>query len=190
MTRSLPESRARACSRANLHGSVAAALAALALFSSVNACGGATAATKVAKTPEPAAATSTQTQSPAQEAPSDHTLRRSVVRSVVKGGLGLFLQHVVLDDKPILKDGRFHGFRIAAFPDPGFWKGVDLQPGDVIVRVNGMPVEHPEEALEAFHSLEVASELRVAYERQGEGRELSYRIVDDEPQRRADASAP
>lgn len=169
---------------------VAAAFAALALFSLVNACGGSSVSSKVAKTPEPGAATSTETPSPAPEAPSDHTLRRSVVRNVVKGGLGLFLQHVVLDDKPVLKDGRFHGFRIAAFPDPAFWKGVDLQPGDVIVRVNGMPIEHPEEALEAFHSLEVASELRVAYERQGAGREISYRIVDDEPQRRADASAP
>jgi type II secretory pathway component PulC len=168
----------------------AIAFAALALFSSVGACGGATASTKTVKTPEPAAVAPSESPAPVADAVGDHTLRRSVVRSVVKGGLGLFLQRVTLDDQPVTRDGHFHGFRISALTDAAFWRGVDLRPGDVIVRVNGMPIEHPEEALEAFHSLEVASELRVAYERQGERREISYRIVDDEPQKRADASAP
>ena len=168
----------------------AVALALFALLSSVAGCGGATASAKTATTPVPATAAPVEKPAPAADVGSEHTLRRSVVRSFVKGGLGLFLQRVTLDDQPVTKDGRFHGFRIAALPDAAFWRGVDLRPGDVIVRVNGMPIEHPEEALEAFHSLDVASELRVAYERDGEARELSYRIVDDEPQRRADASAP
>ena len=166
---------------------LAAALSALALCSSVAACGGSSASTKTAKAPEVTTVAPAEESAPAAD---NHALRRSVVRSVVKGGLGLFLQRVTLDDQPVMKDGRFHGFRIAALPDAGFWRGVDLRPGDVIVRVNGMPIEHPEEALEAFHSLEVASELRVAYERGGEARELSYRIIDDEPQKRADASVP
>ena len=45
--------------------------------------------------------------------------------------------------------------------------------------VNGFPIEHPEQAQTAFDSLEVASELRVAYERDGQARELVYAIVDD-----------
>ncbi|MGO8994856.1 MAG: hypothetical protein ACLQVI_16195 [Polyangiaceae bacterium] len=161
---------------------------AVALVSLLVACGGASATTKTANTPPTAAPV--EKPAPVAEAANDHSLRRSAVRGVVKGGLGLFLQRVVLDDQPVVKDGRFHGFRIAALRDTGFWNGVDLRPGDVITRVNGMPIEHPEEALEAFHSLEVASELRVAYERDGAGRELAYTIVEDEPQKRADASAP
>jgi general secretion pathway protein C len=108
----------------------------------------------------------------------------------VRIGLGYFLQKVVLDDQPVMLGGRFHGFRVAALRDSAFWRGVDVKPGDVITRVNGMPIEHPEEALEAFRSLEVASELRVEYERNGAPHELRYAIVDDEPQKRADASAP
>jgi type II secretory pathway component PulC len=54
---------------------------------------------------------------------------------------------------------------------------VDLKPGDVVSGVNGFPIEHPEQAQTAFESLEVASELRVAYERDGQARELSYPIV-------------
>ena len=95
-----------------------------------------------------------------------------------------------LDDQPVRRDGRFRGFRVVALADPGFWSGVDLRPGDVVTSVNGMPIEHPEEALEAFHALGIASELRVAYDRDGQPREIRYSILEDEPQKRADASAP
>jgi type II secretion system protein C len=157
------------------------------LFSlSIAACGGAPAGSKTAKAPAPAAAA----DKPAAPQTGEHTLRRSVVKSVVKAGLGMFLQKVELDDQPVKQDGRFHGFRITALHDPAFWAGIDLRPGDVVTKVNGMSIEHPEEALEAFHSLEVASELRVAYERDGAAHELAYSIVDDEPQKRAGSSAP
>ena len=60
-----------------------------------------------------------------------------------------------------------------------FWQGVDLKPGDVVFGVNGFPIERPEQAQTAFESLEVSSELRVDYERDGQPRELVYAIVDD-----------
>jgi type II secretory pathway component PulC len=160
-------------------------------LSTAAACGGAAPSTSgSAKPASPVDVASAPKPAPPADAPNEHSLRRSAVKSVVKGGLGLFLQKVALDDQPVMKEGRFYGFRIAMLRDPGFWKGVDLRPGDVIVRVNGMPIEHPEEALEAFHSLEVASELRVAYDREGAARELAYTIVEDEAPKRADASAP
>ena len=54
-----------------------------------------------------------------------------------------------------------------------------LRPGDGVTRVNGFPIERPEQAQTAFESLDVASELRVAYDREGEPREIVYRITDD-----------
>jgi type II secretory pathway component PulC len=166
-------------------------LGALLVLTIVAGCGGAAPATSGgAKPSTPAAVASAPKPASPADAPNDQSLRRSAVKSVVKGGLGLFLQKVALDDQPVMKEGSFYGFRIALLHDPGFWKGVDLRPGDVILRVNGMPIEHPEEALEAFHSLEVASELRVAYDRDGATRELAYPIVEDEAPKRADASAP
>jgi type II secretory pathway component PulC len=65
--------------------------------------------------------------------------------------------------------------------DP-IWIGVDLAPSDVVTAVNGRPIERPEQALTAFQSLAVATELRVTYERDGARRELVYPI-DDEPTR-------
>lgn len=137
-------------------------------------CGGASA--------PPTAPTRSSTASAPPAAASvepERTLSSSAVRSVVAQGLGAFLQHVELDDKPVFVGGKFRGFRIKALRDAAFWSGVDLKPGDVVTRVNGLPIERPEQALRAFESLQSSRELRVSYERGGEPRELSYPIVDD-----------
>ena len=166
------------------------ALVALSIAGLVACGGGAKVAAKSPAAPVTAAPAAVAVAAPPVEPAPDHAIRRTAIRQTVDAGLGYFLQKVVLDDEPVLMDGRFHGFRVTGLHDPAFWHGVDLRPGDVVLRVNGMPIEHPEEALEAFRSLNVASELRVQLERDGEPRELRYTIVDDEPQKRADASAP
>jgi type II secretory pathway component PulC len=162
--------------------------AALVLASTCLACGGGAPAPKVAAAPAPRVETLATVATDA--APASKGLTRSAVRRVVSAGLGMFLQKVDLDDQPVMKDGAFHGFRVNALRDAQLFANVDLRPGDVVVRVNGMPIERPEQALEAFRSLTIASELRVEYERDGAVRELRFPIVDDEPQKRADASAP
>jgi type II secretory pathway component PulC len=135
-----------------------------------------------AESPPPAARTpGSQATARANESPPAAALRvlsRSAVRAAVAQGLGAFLQHVELDDEPVLASGRFHGFRIAALRGAEWWKGVDLAEGDVVTSVNGFPIERPEQAQTAFDSLAVASELRVAYERNGQPRELVLQIVD------------
>ena len=131
--------------------------------------------------PPPAVSPHATKALPPSEAPSaaGHRLARSAVHDVVTQGLGAFLQHVELDDQPVMLSGKFHGFRIAQLRDQAFWAGVDLKAGDVVTGVNGFPIERPEQAQTAFDSLEVASELRVAYEREGQAREIVYAIVDD-----------
>ncbi len=148
---------------------------------SLAACGGATPDSKSPSSDKPVATTTTTASSqPAADpngAPS-MTLHRADVHRVVAGGLGKFLSRVSLDDHPAkTPDGKFVGFRIAALQGNS-WKGVDLKPGDVVTHVNGFPIERPEQALEAFQSLDVASELRVGVERDGVPRELRYAIVD------------
>ena len=110
--------------------------------------------------------------------PAD-AIGRSAIRNVLAAGPGAFLQKLTVDEHPVFSAGKFHGFRIAALQADSF-RGVDLKPGDVVTRVEGMPIEHPEEAAEAFFTLQVASELRVDYERDGVPRTLRYRIVEDE----------
>lgn len=147
----------------------------------VSACGSTTPAPK-STTPDAKASTTTTTASSEPAANADAapsmTLHRAEVHRIVASGLGAFLSRVSLDDHPAkTPDGKFIGFRIAALQGNS-WKGVDLKPGDIVTKVNGFPIEHPEQALEVFQSLDVASELRVGVERDGVPRELRYAIVD------------
>jgi len=106
------------------------------------------------------------------------TVRRSDVRQVLSAGLGTFLQSVTLDvEHPVFRDGHFVGFRIVQ--TNGWPPNIDLKAGDVVTAVNGYPVEHPEQAQQAFLSLAVASELRVDFERDGQPRSLRLAITDD-----------
>lgn len=109
-------------------------------------------------------------------------LYRDEVDDTVDTGLGYFLQRV--DVEPALDNGHFKGFRITQLRSADWWEGVDLKPGDVILSVNGMPIERDTEAHKAFLSLKQASELRVEYLRGGQSRKLVYRIV---PRERAKA---
>jgi type II secretory pathway component PulC len=126
----------------------------------------------------PPAGAPRSTASVAGDRDPDHTLMRAAVRAAVAQGLGVFLQRVELDGRPVMAGTTFLGFRIAALRDASFWRGVDLRPGDVIRSVNGSPIERPEQAQTVFESLPEANELRVAYDRDGQPREIVYAIVD------------
>ena len=102
------------------------------------------------------------------------TLYRDEVSQVVDAGLGYFLQHVEVDAE--LEHGSFRGFRILSLAPPDYWHGVDLKPGDVVTLVNGMTIERPVEAHQAFSSLKTADQLVVSYLRAGQPRQLTYRI--------------
>jgi hypothetical protein len=100
------------------------------------------------------------------------TLTREGIVAIVDGGLGRFLQHLALE--PSLEAGKFRGFRVASI-DPA-WHGAGILSGDVITRVNGHPIERPEQALTAFESLRTASEVRVDLTRAGVAESVRYRI--------------
>ena len=104
------------------------------------------------------------------------TLWRSDVNEALDAGLGRFLQRVEL--APQVLEGKFVGFRIVELRPPSWWQGVDLYPGDVVTRVNDMPIEQPTEAHAAFESLRNADKLRVKYLRDDKERELIYSIVE------------
>jgi type II secretory pathway component PulC len=129
-----------------------------------------------ARSPTGSAQTSSVSPSAAAMPTTTTALRRSQVKQTIAKGLGYFLQEVSVEDYPVMNAGKFRGFKIKAIT--GDW-GVDLRPGDVITRVNGMPIEHPEDADAALRSLEKAKALRVDFDREGKTRTLELPIVDD-----------
>jgi hypothetical protein len=102
-------------------------------------------------------------------------LQRADVERVVDAGLGSFLGHVSLE--PSLTAGKFNGWNIVALQPPELWRGVDLKPGDVVTRVNGMPIEREGQAYDAFQAVRQAGALEVSYVRHGQTRLLRYPIL-------------
>lgn len=102
------------------------------------------------------------------------TIQREELDAILELGLGRFLQHVTTE--PHLEGGRFVGHRLTELRSPLF-EGVDLRPGDTLVRVNGMPVERPEEAMAVWSGLRVASELTLDLLRDGEPHQLRFQIA-------------
>ena len=123
---------------------------------------------------EPVAAASVEPEPPPLPR-SEGTIARAALDEVLEGGLGRFLQRV--ETQPHLEEGRFVGFRVTELRTELFSE-VDLRPGDTLLSVNGMRIERPEEALHAWNSLRVASELTIELLRAGERRQLRYAIAD------------
>jgi type II secretory pathway component PulC len=132
-------------------------------------CGGAAPAPVVAPTPEPAPVA-------APVVPvSQGTISRLELDAVLDQGLGRFLGRVTTE--PHLEEGRFVGHRLTELRSELFG-GVDLLPGDTLLRVNGASVERPEQALRVWNELHVASELTIDLLRGGERRQLRFAIVE------------
>jgi S1-C subfamily serine protease len=144
------------------------------LLGLITACGS---APPRAAPPPPAPAPSVPVRKLAS--PPAGTLYRSDVQALVNRGFPSFLQRVEVE--PSLDNGKFKGWAIVALNPPEFWRGVDLKPGDVVVSVNGLPIERETEAFDAFESLRSAERLEVAYVRGGEPRKLVYKIVEAPP---------
>lgn len=147
------------------------------IFPLIVACGGGSPEPKTADAPKTSTTgASGPTMDPAAPARAPITqLKRASVKTAINQGLGVLLQNVQVEDYPAMKEGRFYGFKLKSLsPD---W-AVDLRPGDVILRINGQSIEHPEEADAALRSLEKAPSLKIDYERDGKPRSLEIPIVD------------
>jgi type II secretory pathway component PulC len=86
-----------------------------------------------------------------------------------------------LDPEPYRPAGRFQGWRInKVFPDdPTLCAGeCDLRPKDVILTVNGSPLERPEQLSKLVEGIGEMAELEVRLIRDGKLHERTYAIVD------------
>ncbi len=117
-------------------------------------------------------------------------LTRAEVETALTRGLGVFLARV--DVSPAMTNGRFVGFRLERADDIDDWHsaGADIRIGDVILRVNGIRIERPEQALWAFERLRIARAIDVDLIRNGAPRTISTPIVDLVAQQSARVSSP
>jgi len=133
------------------------------------------AATSDAEEPTAEASVNAAEDAPPPPVHREGTIARAQLDDVLAHGIGRFLQRV--QTEPHLDEGRFVGFRVTELRSELF-EGVDLQPGDTLLSVNGLPIERPEEAMQVWNALRVASELTVEYLREGERHQLRFAIAD------------
>lgn len=144
--------------------SASAGLAGLAgLMGLAVGCGG-----QQAPAPQAAPATPAPRAAPAKPVvPPGHLAREDVERVLLQGPPWI-LRRVPVEE--VIRAGAFIGWKILALPPD--WNDIELKPGDVVMQVNGATLERPEDLFAAYRNVASASEIKIAYEREGTAREL------------------
>lgn len=100
---------------------------------------------------------------------------RAALRAELANGIGRFLQQV--RTQPVVSRGHFVGWRLMTlFPSRADIQVSVLQPGDIVLRVNGESVERPEDFKALWDSLADAPELVLEIERDGEASTVRFAI--------------
>ncbi|WP_437592249.1 serine protease [Sorangium sp. So ce1000] len=122
------------------------------------------------QTAAPAAAPAQRTAgaAPSKQAVPAGQLARADVDRVLLQGPPWILRRVPVEE--VIRAGAFIGWKILALPAD--WSGIELKAGDVVTQVNGTTLERPDDLFTAYRALASASELKIAYEREGTAREL------------------
>ncbi|WP_147447392.1 type II secretion system protein GspC [Corallococcus sp. CA054B] len=68
---------------------------------------------------------------------------------------------------PAFKDGRPVGFKLFSIREESFYSRLGLRNGDVLQRINGLGLDSPDKALEAFTTLRDARRIELQIERGG-----------------------
>jgi hypothetical protein len=106
-------------------------------------------------------------------------LKRKAVNQTLDAGLGRWLAGGVEVDAGKF-EGRFRGWVIRRlYPDDPCYADVDLRPGDLVLRINGRPIERPEQASELWSALRSASAIVVEYVRDGQPHRLQLPIANE-----------
>ncbi|NOK13809.1 general secretion pathway protein GspC [Corallococcus exercitus] len=68
---------------------------------------------------------------------------------------------------PSFRDGRTVGFKLFSIREGSLYSRLGLRNGDVLQRINGLDLDSPDKALEAFHTLRDARRVELQIERGG-----------------------
>jgi hypothetical protein len=106
---------------------------------------------------------------PPPAVPPGHLARLDVDRILTTQGPPWLLRQVI-SEEVLAKNGKFSGWRMVGLPED--WRGIDLKPGDIVTRVNGFPLERPDEFWTAWTSLALAPQVKIDLVRDGAARQV------------------
>jgi hypothetical protein len=125
-------------------------------------------------TPAPVVETP-QAAAPPGKALRSGTIARDRLIAVLDAGPGTFLRQ--LEVSPRMAGDRFIGWQLVQLVDrTGPLGDVDVAPGDVLLAINGKPLERPDELQRLWDSLRTANELKAQLARGDSRLELRFTI--------------
>lgn len=77
---------------------------------------------------------------------------------------------------PSVKDGKVEGFRVSEVKPSGIFAIIGIRNGDVLHKINDLPVDSPERAIQSLASLKGQNRIKLDLVRDGQPSTFSYDI--------------
>lgn len=77
---------------------------------------------------------------------------------------------------PSTKDGKVEGFRVSEVKPTGIFATIGIRNGDMLLRINDLPVDSPERAIQSLASLKGQNRIKLDLVRDGQPTTFSYDI--------------
>lgn len=77
---------------------------------------------------------------------------------------------------PSVKEGKVEGFRISEVKPAGVFSMIGMRNGDILLRINDLPVDSPERAIQSLASLKGQNRIKLDLVRDGQPTSFNYDI--------------
>jgi general secretion pathway protein C len=97
----------------------------------------------------------------------------------------------IMRNQPVLMAGKLHGFRVYPGRNRQAFTRLGLRSGDLVIAINGTPLDDPSRGDEIFRTIGSASEARVTVMRNGQQQDLTLNMsqVAQEAEQAVDSDA-
>ncbi|MBW6475651.1 MAG: type II secretion system protein GspC [Chromatiales bacterium] len=82
----------------------------------------------------------------------------------------------LINIQPVMADGQIRGYSVRPGQDRRMFSSIGLRPGDIVTRVNGLPVSDPSQLGALYQQFTSAPTLNITVERRGRSMELSLNL--------------
>jgi general secretion pathway protein C len=96
----------------------------------------------------------------------------------------------VMRPQPVFANGQQRGYRVYPGRNRAQFARLGLRPGDLVMSVNGTPLDDPQRGMEIFRSIGSSDQVRVTVERNGRPQELVLNMAQIANELPTDSQAP
>ena len=83
----------------------------------------------------------------------------------------------IMRPQPVFANGQQRGYRVYPGRNRAQFARLGLRPGDLVMSVNGTPLDDPQRGMEIFRSIGTSNQVRVTVERNGQPQELTLNMA-------------